>query len=57
MIEHMEKIGAKRPHFEAELPAMTCVFLASGRGEKLRGKYVDCTRDVEEVIEMAGQAA
>lgn len=48
VIEHMEKIGAKRPHFEAALPAWTCVWLSSGKASALRGKFVDCTRDVGE---------
>ncbi|ENH73506.1 Dehydrogenase/reductase SDR family member 4 [Fusarium oxysporum f. sp. cubense race 1] len=48
VIEHMNKIGAKRPHFEAALPAWTCVWLSSGKGSALKGKFVDCTRDVGE---------
>ncbi|KAF5655154.1 short-chain alcohol dehydrogenase/reductase [Fusarium sp. NRRL 25303] len=48
VIEHMAKIGAKRPHFEAALPAWTCVWLSSGKAVALRGKFVDCTRDVGE---------
>ncbi|KAF5630043.1 peroxisomal short-chain alcohol dehydrogenase [Fusarium sp. NRRL 52700] len=48
VIEHMEKINAKRPHFEAALPAWTCVWLSSGKATALRGKFVDCTRDVGE---------
>ncbi|EXA33001.1 hypothetical protein FOVG_15807 [Fusarium oxysporum f. sp. pisi HDV247] len=48
VIEHMNKIGAKRPHFEAALPAWTCVWLSSGKGSDLKGKFVDCTRDVGE---------
>nr|RBR00318.1 hypothetical protein FVER53263_13807 [Fusarium verticillioides] len=48
VIEHMEKIGAKRPHFEPALPAWTCVWLTSGKGSALRGGFVDCTRDVGE---------
>lgn len=50
IIEHMKKLDAKRPHFDASLPAWTCVFLASGKAEKLRGRYVDCTRDIGEMI-------
>jgi hypothetical protein len=46
----MKALEAKRPHFDASLPAYTCVYLASGKAEKLRGKYVDCTRDIEEVM-------
>lgn len=49
VIEHMEAIGKKRPHYTGELPAWACVWLCAGKGvESLRGKYVDCTRDVEE---------
>lgn len=49
VIEHMESIGKKRPHYTGELPAWTCIWLCAGSGvESLRGKYVDCTRDVEE---------
>jgi NAD(P)-dependent dehydrogenase (short-subunit alcohol dehydrogenase family) len=51
VVEFMEKIGKKRPHFEGRLPAWTCVWLASGKAALLRGKYVDCTRDVEEQAE------
>lgn len=49
VIEHMEAIGKKRPHYTGELPAWACVWLCAGKGvESLRGKYVDCTRDIEE---------
>jgi len=48
VVEFMEKIGKKRPHFEGRLPAWTCVWLCSGKAAQLRGKYVDCTRDVGE---------
>lgn len=50
VIEHMEKVGAKRPHFSGNLPAWTCVWLCTGKGSSLKGKYVDCTRDVEEQV-------
>ena len=33
IIEHMKRIGASRPHFEAGLPAWTCVYLAAGKGQ------------------------
>ena len=48
IIEHMKELDKKRPKFDISLPAWTCVYLASGRAAKLRGKYVDCTRDIEE---------
>ncbi|KAJ5812401.1 hypothetical protein N7474_008702 [Penicillium riverlandense] len=48
VIEHMEKVGAKRPHYSGNLPAWTCVWLCAGKGNAMKGKYVDCTRDVEE---------
>lgn len=50
IIEHMKALDAKRPHFDASLPAYTCVFLATGKAAKLRGRYVDCTRDINEAI-------
>lgn len=50
VIEHMKALEAKRPHFDISLPAWTCVYLASGKAEKLRGRYVDCTRDIEETM-------
>ncbi|KIW19445.1 hypothetical protein PV08_00017 [Exophiala spinifera] len=50
IIEHMRALDAKRPHFDASLPAYTCVYLASGKAQKLRGQYVDCTRDIGEVL-------
>ncbi|CAK7205297.1 hypothetical protein SEUCBS139899_008066 [Sporothrix eucalyptigena] len=55
VIEHMAKIGAKRPHFEGVLPAWTCVWLsvASDKRDALKGRYVDCTRDVGEQAEAA----
>ncbi|KAH8674118.1 hypothetical protein BX600DRAFT_226375 [Xylariales sp. PMI_506] len=53
VIEHMAKIGKKRPHFEGVLPAWTCVWLCAGKGEALKGKYVDCTRDVGEQAKAA----
>ena len=52
IIEHMKKLDATRPRFDVSLPAWTCVYLASGRAAKLRGKYVDCTRDIEEVLRL-----
>jgi NAD(P)-dependent dehydrogenase (short-subunit alcohol dehydrogenase family) len=51
VVEFMEKIGKKRPHFEGRLPAWTCVWLCSGKAKQLRGRYVDCTRDVKEQVE------
>ncbi|KAJ5934184.1 hypothetical protein N7466_003731 [Penicillium verhagenii] len=48
VIEHMEAIGKKRPHYAGALPAWTCVWLCAGKGLDLKGLYVDCTRDVEE---------
>jgi NADP-dependent 3-hydroxy acid dehydrogenase YdfG len=51
VIEFMEGLAKKRPHFAGRLPAWTCVWLCSGRGDALRGKYVDCTRDVEEQVD------
>ncbi|KAK4947783.1 hypothetical protein LTR10_013291 [Elasticomyces elasticus] len=52
VLDHMAKIGAKRPHFSPDLPAWTVVFLATGKAKALQGKYVDCTRDVEEAIRL-----
>lgn len=51
VVEFMEEIGKKRPHFEGRLPAWTCVWLCSGKAAKLRGRYVDCTRDVGEQLD------
>ena len=48
IIEHMRQLDLKRPKFDISLPAWTCVYLASGKAGKLKGKYVDCTRDIEE---------
>jgi NAD(P)-dependent dehydrogenase (short-subunit alcohol dehydrogenase family) len=56
VIDNLAKIGAKRPHFEAALPAWTCVWLSSGKGSGLRGKFVDCTRDVGEQAKEASEA-
>lgn len=50
VIDFMAKIGKNRPHFDVSLPAWTCVFLASAKGKKLKGQFVDCTRDVDETI-------
>lgn len=55
VIEHMEMIGKKRPHFQGGLPAWTCVWLCAGKGEQLKGAYVDCTRDVEEQAAAVGK--
>ncbi|KAI5194255.1 hypothetical protein E4T38_09624 [Aureobasidium subglaciale] len=52
IIEHMKELDKKRPKFDISLPAWTCVYLASGKGAKLRGKYVDCTRDIEEAAKL-----
>lgn len=57
VIEHMAQISKKRPHFEGVLPAWTCVWLCSGRGHALKGRYVDCTRDVGEQAQAAIEAA
>lgn len=51
VIEFMEGLAKKRPHFAGRLPAWTCVWLCSGRGNALRGRYVDCTRDVGEQVD------
>lgn len=51
VIEHMAEISKRRPHFEGELPAWACVWLCAGKGVSLRGRFVDCTRDVEEQSE------
>ncbi|KAH7239960.1 uncharacterized protein BKA55DRAFT_542558 [Fusarium redolens] len=56
VMDNLAKIGAKRPHFEAALPAWTCVWLSSGKGSGLRGKFVDCTRDVGEQAKEASEA-
>jgi NAD(P)-dependent dehydrogenase (short-subunit alcohol dehydrogenase family) len=50
VMEFMAKIGKNRPHFDISLPAWTCVFLASDKGKKLKGQFVDCTRDLDETI-------
>ncbi|KAL1873195.1 hypothetical protein Daus18300_004014 [Diaporthe australafricana] len=55
VIEHMAEIGKRRPHFEGELPAWTCVWLCAGKGASLKGKFVDCTRDVEEQAQGLGE--
>lgn len=55
VIEHMAEISKRRPHFEGELPAWTCVWLCTGKGVSLRGRFVDCTRDVEEQAEAVGR--
>lgn len=55
VIEHMAGISKRRPHFEGELPAWTCVWLCTGKGGSLRGRFVDCTRDVEEQAEAVGE--
>lgn len=57
VIEHMAEIGKRRPHFEGELPAWTCVWLCAGKGASLRGRFVDCTRDVEEQAQAVGKKA
>lgn len=35
--------------FSIDLPAWTCVCLAAGNGSASKGRFVDCTRDLEEV--------
>lgn len=55
VIEHMAEISKRRPHFEGELPAWTCVWLCMGKGASLRGRFVDCTRDVKEQAEAVGE--
>ncbi|KAJ9659592.1 hypothetical protein H2198_003005 [Neophaeococcomyces mojaviensis] len=51
IVEMRDKMKSVLPRFQAELPAWTTVFLASGRAHALRGRYVDCTRDIAEVIQ------
>ncbi|KAI1855970.1 hypothetical protein JX265_012053 [Neoarthrinium moseri] len=48
VVEHMDKMARSRPDFMAETPAWTCVYLATGHGQALEGRLVDCTRDIEE---------
>ncbi|POS79223.1 hypothetical protein DHEL01_v202381 [Diaporthe helianthi] len=55
VFEHMAEISKRRPHFEGELPAWTCVWLCADKGAPLRGKFVDCTRDVEEQAQAVGK--
>lgn len=57
VIRHMAEIGKRRPHFEGELPAWTCVWLCTGEAVSLRGRFVDCTRDVEEQAQAVGRKA
>ncbi|KAK2602287.1 hypothetical protein N8I77_008834 [Diaporthe amygdali] len=57
VIEHMAEISKRRPHYEGELPAWTCVWLCSGKGASLKGRFVDCTRDVEEQAQAVGKKA
>lgn len=57
VVEHMAKISAKSVHFEGVLPAWTCVWLSSGKGWALRGKYVDCTHDVSDQVKEALESA
>ncbi|KAG4030094.1 hypothetical protein MFRU_013g01180 [Monilinia fructicola] len=49
VIEMMAKLHKSHPEFSIDLPAWTCVYLAAGKGSSLRGRLVDCTRDLEEV--------
>lgn len=55
VIQHMAEISKRRPHFEGELPAWTCVWLCADKGAPLRGRFVDCTRDVEEQSQAVGK--
>jgi len=49
VVAHMDKMAKMHPEFKAETPAWTCVYLAVGHGNALRGRLIDCTRDIEEV--------
>ncbi|PQE11605.1 short chain dehydrogenase reductase SDR protein [Rutstroemia sp. NJR-2017a WRK4] len=49
VIEMMARLHKTHPEYSIDLPAWTCVYLAAGRGDALRGRLVDCTRDLEEV--------
>ena len=49
VIEMMAKLSKTNPDFKIELPAWTCVYLATGHGKSLAGRLVDCTSDLEEV--------
>jgi len=51
VIETMERMSKSRPHFDASLSAWTCVYLAAGKGAILKGRMIDCTRDIQEVEE------
>jgi len=51
--ELMAKLREVRPKFQAALPAWTVVWLCAGKAPALRGKFVDCTRDVTEQAEAA----
>lgn len=50
VLELMNNIEARRPKFEPELPAGTAVFLAAGMAGSLKGRYIDCTLDIEEAL-------
>lgn len=52
VVNHMEKISKLQPDFKAELAAWTCVYLATGNGTVLKGRLVDCTKDIDEVKEL-----
>jgi len=47
------KLAKTRPKFEGRLPAWTVIWLCAGKAPALRGKFVDCTRDVTEQAEAA----
>ena len=47
----IREVTGKGKHSEAEVPAWTAVWLAVGKGTVMRGRYLDSSKDVGELVE------
>lgn len=45
-----KEFTGRRKHSEVEVPAWTTVWLGTGRGKVMRGKYLDASRYVGELV-------
>jgi short-subunit dehydrogenase len=46
----IKEFTGRSKHSDPEVPAWTAVWLASGKGEVMRGRYLDASKDVGELV-------
>lgn len=47
----LDRLHGSNPGYTADLCGMTSVFLGTGQGDALGGRFIDCTRDLGEVMD------